>query len=70
VDPFVHTAQGRIVTLDDEEVTMNDCRELLLVSEEKTLEYLEEAVQLADDVYITGFMALKRVRLEDTVTDW
>jgi tetratricopeptide (TPR) repeat protein len=50
----------RLVTPKDEEDFVDGCRELVLGSEAKAFNHLEQAVDLADGAYLAGFLALKR----------
>lgn len=55
----------RFTTPDDEKALVDGCRELVLGNEEKALEHLEKAVNLADGAYLAGFLALKQERLTE-----
>ncbi len=55
----------RLMTPDDEEASVDGCRELAMGDEEKAFEHLKQAVHLADGAYLSRFMALKVGRIDE-----
>ncbi len=55
----------RLITPDDEKALVDGCRELVLGNEDRALEHLSRASQLADGAYLAGFLALKKGRLDE-----
>ncbi len=55
----------KLITPDDEKALINGCRELIHGSENKALEYLKNAIHLADGAYLAGFIAIKKKQFEN-----
>ncbi len=78
LDPNAFTPQGagrltlnffqRLITPSEEQKLVEGCRILAQGDDAKALEVLADAVHLADGAYLAGFLALRRLQLQEAAT--